>query len=78
MAPVFVKRHDSDGGVGKYTELYGFVIDQTKDDPYEMVSYIEDNENYTPFSADATAGYSGAALIDSLPLIMGAGKMRFL
>lgn len=77
MAPVFVKRHDSDGGVGKYTELYGFVIDQTKDDPYEMVSYIEDNENYTPFSADATAGYSGGGTYRFPPVNYGSWENAF-
>ena len=36
--------------------VYGFVIDQSKSDPSEMITYIETNANYTPAKMDFTAG----------------------
>lgn len=36
--------------------IYGFVIDQSKSDPSEMITYIETNANYTPAKMDFTAG----------------------
>lgn len=49
MAPVFFKRYwKDDEEIGKYNELYGFVIDQSKSNPSEMITYIEDNKDYIP------------------------------
>lgn len=36
--------------------VYGFVIDQSKSDPSEMITYIETNANYTPAKMNFTAG----------------------
>lgn len=36
----------------KEHSLFGFKIDQTESDPDSMITYIEDNENYTPVKMD--------------------------
>lgn len=56
MAPVFIKRYGTNNSevVGKYNELYGFIIDQTNDDV--VISYVGDNRNYTPAYMDYSTG----------------------
>lgn len=43
-------------GQTQHGTVYGFVIDQSKSDPAEMITYIETNANYTPAKMDFTAG----------------------
>lgn len=43
-------------GQTQHGTVYGFVIDQSKSDPSEMITYIETNANYTPAKMDFTAG----------------------
>lgn len=43
-------------GQTQHGTVYGFVIDQSKSDPAEMITYIETNTDYTPAKMDFTAG----------------------
>ncbi len=54
MAPVFIKRYGKNSDVGKYTELYEFIIDQTNDDV--VISYDGENKNYSPAYMNFSTG----------------------
>lgn len=43
-------------GQTQHGTVYGFVIDQSKSDPAEMITYIETNADYRPAKMDFTAG----------------------
>lgn len=43
-------------GQTQHGTVYGFVIDQSKSDPAEMITYIEANADYRPAKMDFTAG----------------------
>ena len=43
-------------GQTQHGTVYGFVIDQSKSDPSEMITYIETNADYRPAKMDFTAG----------------------
>lgn len=58
MAPIFIKRYGSNNGddeiIGRYNELYEFIIDQTNDDV--VITYAGDNKNYVPAYMDFNGG----------------------